>query len=122
MRVWNGDKRAAETFVCYNGSMKSWFRRSRNVDPDPLPPDLRRELEQAPDSPVRVIVRVADRLETRQEAVEQLGLRVLRVLRLTSAMAVEGPGSAVLRLAAEPWVRSIERDRPVHTMSEEEKR
>ena len=88
---------------------------------DPLTPELRRRLEAAPQASVRVIARVTGDAEGHRAAVEALGLQVHRVFTLTPGLAIEGPSAAILRLADYPWVVSIEMDRPVHTMPEENK-
>jgi len=63
---------------------------------------------------------VTGEAEQYRQVVENHGLRVHRVFRLTSGLAVEGTGEAILNLADQPWVLSIEADRAVHTMSEED--
>ncbi len=68
---------------------------------------------------MRVIVRVTDEAEVHRAAVENLGLRVHRMFKLTPGLAVEGAAAAILRLADQPWVISIEVDRTVHTMPKE---
>jgi hypothetical protein len=35
---------------------------------------------------------------------------------LTSSLAIEGSGAAMLALSKEPWVDSVEEDKAVHTM------
>ncbi len=106
---------------CYNAAVSALFSRwfGRRGRPDPLPPALRRQLEATPHASMRVIARVAGDVEARRTAVEDLGLRVHRVFTLTPGLAVEGPSSAILKLADYPWVISIEADRTVHTMPEE---
>ncbi len=94
-----------------------WRRRSR---PDPLSPDLRRQLESVPQARVRVIAHVVDDPEAHRADVEGLGLRVHRVFKLTPGLAIEGAADAVLKLAAQPWVVTIEADRAVHTMPKED--
>ncbi len=69
-------------------------------------------------TPVDAIVRVDDPL-VRRPAVEQHGLEVRRVLRLVRGLAVHGPAEALVALANESWVVSIEPDHPVHTMTAE---
>jgi len=90
----------------------------RSGRPDPLSPALRRQLEASPQALVRVIVRTEGDAEAHHSEAEALGLHVHRVFRLMPGLAVEGAAEAVLRLADQSWVISIEVDRAVHTMPE----
>ncbi len=81
-----------------------------------ISPDLRSKLERNPESVVRLIVRVDADPAAHVSTLRARGLTVRYVYSLTSTVAVEGPASASLSLAREPWVVSIEEDKPVHTM------
>ncbi len=74
------------------------------------------KLQSDPTATVKLIVRLKDDLTTRSAQVQAKGLVVRRKFALIGAVAVEGPASAALDLAREPWVLSIEEDVQVHTM------
>lgn len=65
--------------------------------------------------PVALIVRVRDDLEQRATECRTLGFEVKRKLTLVQGLALRGPGTKIEVLAAQKWVVSIERDRPVRT-------
>jgi len=67
--------------------------------------------------PVRLIVRTVGNPRDHLAEIEQQGLRVHRVFRLTKAVSVEGPASAALGLADREWVKEMEEDKEVHTQS-----
>ncbi len=69
---------------------------------------------KSPDK-VALIVRVRDDLDQRAAQCKSLGFEVKRKLTLIQALAVRGPGTKIEALAAQKWVVSIERDRPVRT-------
>ena len=73
-------------------------------------------LEQDPDAPRDLLVRVARADKEAEMALETLGLVVRRRFRLVSSYAVRGPGGAALKLLDFNWVQRVEEDRPVHTM------
>ena len=98
--------------------LSRWLRRRKR--PGSVSPELQRWLEAAPQSSVRVIVHVAGNPQSRRSAIEDMGLRVHRVFQLVPGLAVEGPAAAVLALAGQPWVTSIEVDRAVHPMPKEQ--
>jgi len=78
--------------------------------------DLRSKLQRDPHAVVRLIVRLKDDPGAHVADVQARGLTVRHAYSLISAIAVEGNASASLTLADEPWVLSIEEDKPVHTM------
>ncbi len=78
--------------------------------------DLRSRLQQNPNAVIRLIVRLQDAPASRVAAVQAHGLTVRHTFTLTSTIATEGSASASLALADEPWVVSVEEDKPVHTM------
>ena len=78
--------------------------------------DLKSKLQTNPNATVRLIVRLADDPSRRVVSVQAHGLTVRHTYTLISAVAIEGTASASLKLAEEPWVVSIEEDKPVHTM------
>ncbi len=78
--------------------------------------DLKAKLQNAPDMHVRLILRCKDDPTRYVESIEARGLTVRHVYTLMNGIAIEGTASAALQLADEPWVTSIEEDRPVHTM------
>lgn len=80
-----------------------------------MSPSLSARLQQDPQAIVKLIVRLREDPSSKEATVQALGLSVRHILALTSSVAVEGPASAALALAREPWVISLEEDRPVHT-------
>jgi hypothetical protein len=78
--------------------------------------DLRSRLQQNPNAVIRLIVRLKDAPASHVAAVQAHGLTVRYTYSLTSTIATEGSASASLALADEPWVVSVEEDKPVHTM------
>jgi len=62
---------------------------------------------------MRVIVRVGKDPEEYSDTVQEMGGRVVRVLRLVPALVVEAPDDVVEILRNEPWVVSVEPDREV---------
>ena len=84
-----------------------------------LSPEFRAFLEAQGAATVDAIVRVSGDLDERAQALTRRGLQVRRTLRLIHALAVTGPAHTLLALAREPWVRRVEPDQPVHTLSTE---
>ena len=78
--------------------------------------DLREEFERDPNAIANVIVMVQNEAATYVGQMSAMGLSVRRTFTLIRGLALSGPASAVLSLAAQPWVVSIEEDKPVHTM------
>ena len=78
--------------------------------------DYLKELQADPDRPVDVIIRTKADPLAHATQVEDSGLTVTRTIKLIKAIAATGPAKAVLALAAEPWVASIEPDQAVRTM------
>jgi len=87
-----------------------------NVSAKVLDPEFERELKAEPIARVRVIVRTREDPRQMAEEVVKRGLVVTHTYSLIRAIAAEGLASAVLQLAAEPWVEKIEPDREVRTM------
>lgn len=84
-----------------------------------LTPAFEAALRSQLQTDVSAIVR-CDRLDPAYvTAAEALGLKVVRRLRLIRGLAVEGPASALLKLAEAPWVLRIEPDQPVHITAPE---
>ena len=78
--------------------------------------DLKSKWQRDPDATVRLIVRVTDNPSAHVAQVEAHGLVVRYTYSLISALAVQGAAAAALALANEPWIISIEEDKPVRTM------
>jgi hypothetical protein len=78
--------------------------------------ELRSKLQRDPNALVHLIVRLTDEPNTHVADVQALGITVRRTFTLIPAIAVEGTAAASLALADQPWVLSIEEDKPVHTM------
>ena len=78
--------------------------------------DLKTKLQSNPNAVVNVIARLTDDPSERLTSIQAHGFTVRRTISLISAVALQGPGSAALKLAQEPWVLSIEEDKIVHTM------
>jgi hypothetical protein len=78
--------------------------------------DLKTKLQSNPKNVVNLIVRLTDDPGQRLTSIQAHGFTVRRTISLISAVTLQGTGSAALELAKEPWVVSIEEDKPVHTM------
>jgi hypothetical protein len=81
-----------------------------------IPSDLKTKLQSNPKNVVNLIVRLTDDPSQRLASIQAQGFTVRRTISLISAVALQGTGSAALELAKQPWVVSIEEDKPVHTM------
>lgn len=81
-----------------------------------IPPDLQTKVQHDPQTQVDLIVRLADDPGKRVRDLQSLGWTVRRTFSLTPSVAVQGPASASLALARQPWVLAIEEDKSVHTM------
>ena len=77
---------------------------------------LKEKLERDPRAIANVIVMVQGESSAYASQVSALGLTIKRSFTLIPGLAVSGPASAILALANESWVKSIEEDKPVHTM------
>ena len=75
------------------------------------------KLAREPQSSVSVIVRVEGDSAAYAQRVESRGVIIKHVYTLITGFALTGSAGAILALANEPWVVSIEEDKPVHTMS-----
>ena len=82
-----------------------------------ISPTLKEKLERNPTGILGVIVRVQGDAATHTLQVQSFGLSVKHAYTLIPGFALQGTGSAILTLAKESWVVSIEEDKPVHTMS-----
>jgi hypothetical protein len=81
-----------------------------------LKPEYLKSLQQDPQRSVNAIVKTTTDPASNVDRITVLGLTVTRTFSLIFALAVTGPAQAVIGLAVEPWVVSIEPDQPVHTM------
>ncbi len=82
----------------------------------PMDVSLEQKLRGDPNAHVRLIIRTAAKPAQYRTALEQQGLRVLRVSTLINAVTVEGLAKSALALRDKDWVAAIEDDRPVHSM------
>ena len=78
-----------------------------------IKPGFLKVLEAKGDESVNVIIRTDDLSEENKGRVATLGLTVTRTTTLIKMIAATGPARAVIALASEPWVTSIEPDRIV---------
>lgn len=83
---------------------------------DTVSAEYLKSLRADPEHEVAVIITSSTKPATNIPRVEALGLTVTRTFNLVSAMAANGPAHAVMLLAKEPWVASIEADQPVRTL------
>ena len=81
-----------------------------------LTTSFKTQLERNPKAIVKVIVRVQKSDSTQTQKIKSLGLTVKHAYTLIPGFALSGTASAILVLAKETWVESIEEDRQVHTM------
>jgi hypothetical protein len=79
--------------------------------------DLIEKLKADPDAEVHLIVRLKVDTGDSLRRLSTMGLRVRHRFRLTRTVAVTGRAADGLALSTEPWVESIEEDKPVTTMS-----
>jgi len=77
---------------------------------------LEAKLLAAPETIVKLIVRVSGDPASYASTLETQGWRVTRQYSLINALAVQGRAGAAARLADEAWVAKIEEDKEVHTM------
>ena len=84
-------------------------------DNSKLTPRVRQAIENAPDKPIDLIVRVLRADDETQARLQAAGLSVRYRLTLVPQFIVTGPGQAVLPLLGEDWLVGIEADGPVHT-------
>lgn len=77
---------------------------------------LRAHLAAAGDNRVDMIIRTSEKPAQYSASLAASGIQIRSTFNLLPGMAVSAPASAVLRLANEPWVISIEPDREVRTM------
>lgn len=80
-----------------------------------IDPDYKKTLQANPAQSVAVIIKTATDPQPYLAYLTGVGFTVTRTFSLISAVAATGPAGVVIKLAAEPWVVSIEPDRPVHT-------
>ena len=71
------------------------------------------QLEANPEQEVNVIIRTNTAPTMHEVQMAELGLTITRTYRLIKAMAATGPAKAVISLASEDWVSSIEPDQKV---------
>ncbi len=81
-----------------------------------IDPALKSKLQLDPNAQVRLILQCQDDPSQHVTSVQARGLTVRHVYTLMNGIAVEGKASNALQLADEPWVTSVEEDRPIHTM------
>jgi hypothetical protein len=79
-------------------------------------PGLEHAAEANPAERFRVIVRVADDLDTQQAQLESLGFTITRRLRLIQGFSASVSGATILEAAAEQWIVSIEPDTEVSAL------
>lgn len=81
-----------------------------------VPPDLKTKAQRDPNAQVDLIVRLSEDPGKHISDLQSLGWTIRRSFSLTPSVAIHGPASASLVLATQPWVLTIEEDKPVHTM------
>jgi len=79
--------------------------------------DLVHQLKAEPDQTVELIVKTEGDASPHLDWLTSAGLQVKQQFRLSPGVAVAGTGANALKLLDQPWVKSIELDRPVSTMS-----
>ncbi len=77
--------------------------------------NLRAKVQQHPDEPVRLIVRVDGDLSEAARRLAARGAKAAKTLKLINAVVVTCRGKDVSALAQEPFVRSVEEDHKVRT-------
>ncbi len=81
-----------------------------------LSPDIQSKIARDPNAPLNLIVRVDTSPSAHLDDLKKLGFTVKRSFTLTPSVAIQGAASAAQDLARQPWVVSIEEDKPVHTL------
>ncbi len=79
--------------------------------------DLIEKLKANPEAEVHLVVRLKRGTGDNLRRLSNMGLRVRHRFRLTRTVAVTGRAADCLALQDEPWVESIEEDKPVTTMT-----
>ncbi len=82
---------------------------------------LKEKLRALGGEEVRLIVRTRDDPATCESHVRNLGLEVTRKYSLLKALAVKGRAESALKLWDEPWVESVEEDKPVSILKGDER-
>ncbi len=83
---------------------------------DKIAPELLRRWQAAPGQEVQAILRVTEVTDQVVAAVERAGLQIRQRTQLVPTLAVQGPAQGVLSLLSEPWLVSVEEDRPVRAL------
>ena len=76
---------------------------------------LARKWKANPQAQIRAVVRTVADVDETAAILEQRGLTVVRRYHLLPALAVTGTAQALLSLADEDWITSVEEDQLVHT-------
>jgi hypothetical protein len=79
--------------------------------------DLIESWQADPAAAVSVIVHVDGPADQYASQVNDHGLTVDRVFRLTDTVAARGSAASVLSILDEPWVSKVELDQEIHTTS-----
>ena len=78
---------------------------------------LEQQLRAKPTETVDLIVRTHEDVTPHLDWLKTAGFQVKQQFRLVPGVAVSGPGQNALQLLNQGWVRSVELDGPVTTMS-----
>ena len=81
-----------------------------------ISPALMEKLSRDPNGSVNVIVRVQGDAAAHTQHVQGFGVTIKHAYTLIPGFALKGTASAILTLAKETWVVSVEEDKQVHTM------
>lgn len=77
---------------------------------------LLEKLKADPEAEFNLIIGVKEDPAESASRLSAMGVEVRRIFSLTKTVAIRGKAAACLALANEPWVKSIEEDKKVHTM------
>jgi peptidase inhibitor I9 len=89
---------------------------AKEIPMSKLAASLASNIDDNPEAPQNVIVRVEGDVDTYEEQLTLHGFMIRRKLRLINGFAATAPGSRVQELANEPWVTSIEQDQQVQAL------
>jgi hypothetical protein len=80
------------------------------------PDGFLQQLQADPQQSVKIIIRTKTDPKAHTDRVAAMGLTVTHTTSLVKSIAANGPASAVMALASEDWIESIEPDQEVRTM------
>ncbi len=88
----------------------------QNSPQDKISPEFWSWLQQHPNASLAAIIRTETLSPEIEQTVRDAGCSIRRRLHLLPSLAVHGSASALMKLAAEPWVQRIEPDQGMRAL------